>query len=648
MSLSSQNAGGLEYVATEEELLSVLEKAAKSQHPAGLDTETLGIDPRKQSPVGNGQIHCWSLAYVDGTLGFHRQKVPLARRVFVAPGLLQCAKPWLESDSPKVGHNIFGFDRHMFANHGIRLGGVVADTKYTARLLWPDRLVSCALKDLMWKQLGYKLGELKDLFPGKRRQMLPLDQVWATEANRPILADYASLDAKATLEIYLLVHNKLKPDQRQIYQNLIHPCLLALNDMELRGVFLDPGICAAGYEAAMVHAKEAEDVLKEWAGEVNWNSPKQVANLIYTQKKFGVPAQVGSLKALKPNRSEKLSTDEGALHWHAGKLTNPADKAGIDALIKLKKVRKYAIFMRDLPKHCGHDGRIHAGFSPDTETGRLSCKRPNLQQIPATDPYGMRKAFRPEPGYSFLVCDYAQLEMYILAHFLIVHFDDHALANDLLAGDVHTGTARRCWPGFPESELKHYRSLAKTINFATNYGKGVAGLGYQIRDTDNRPIGTKAAKELLDAYFAGYQAIPRFHALMRRLAHQHKGVGTLLGRWRPLKTINALRKPGQTKDESKESRRLEASDERRALNTPIQGSAADVVSLAMIACHNDAELNALGAKMVLQVHDELVFEVPKRNSDIALKRAVYLMENPVKLNVQLRVDGKVCQDWSEK
>jgi len=690
MGTASQYAGGIWNIRTEADVDVLLSVLNDTDHPVGVDTETIGVDPTSESPVGRGRIFCWSLAFIDPELGKHETGVPLAQRVFLPGWTLERLTPWLESDLPKVGHGIFEFDKHLFANQGIQLGGILADTVHMSRLLQADKNKPNGLKHLMSTFLGYELGAFKELFsrptalpPDKKQSQqvegkqsykkidgyrvptytapgdcwvrfndspsqIPLDELWEYYPKlRNTLVDYASLDAKATLELYFYLKAKLA-DRWRVYQNLIHPSLYALYDISRRGIRLDTNTCTAGLAQAENEIAQAKEVLEAWAPGVNWASPTQVSALFYTHKSFPVPRQVGSLKASRGNTEGKLSTDEGALHWLHDNVKAPADRAGLEALIKLRKAGKYATYLRDLPTKADANGRIHTKLSPSTDTGRLSSSCPNLQQIPTSDGYSIRKAFIPDKGSSFVVADFSQLEMYVLAHYLIDYFDDRRLANDLLTGDIHTATAHRAWPGFPADQHKHYRDMAKTLNYAVNYGKSASGLGWQIRDAQGSPIGREAAQSLLDAYFKGYPAIQHYQRIFKERAHRNLGVPTLLGRWRPLEGINATKVRSANEDDAKARRKLQGNRERQAINTPIQGSAADIVTSALIKCHRDPELAQYHAYMVLQVHDELIFEVPTEFAGPALERIVYLMEHPVDcLLVPLKVDAKICSNWAE-
>jgi DNA polymerase-1 len=292
-------------------------------------------------------------------------------------------------------------------------------------------------------------------------------------------------------------------------------------------------------------------------------------------------------------------------------------------LLDRQKAVKTKQFLSALPGHISDGtGRIHTSLSPSTESGRLASKNPNLQNIPAkNDIFGIRKCFTSPPGRSLVVLDYSQLELYVLAHFLLEWFDDRTLADDLEAGDVHTATAVRCWNDPTR------RSDAKAINYSVNYGKTAVGLGAQIKN-DGVSIGTHAAQQLLDRYFDAYPGILEYQERQKADSRDAGYCTTLSGRRRYL-------------DYGQHEWQARAAD-RKALNTPIQGSAADIVTAALIAC---ADLPC-----VLQVHDELIFEVETENAPAVLEQAREYMESAgsmFSLRVPLKVSGGIYQNWGE-
>lgn len=695
----------------------------------GVDCETVGVDPRKETPVGSGRIACWSLAVATSpvTLGFF---LPNWRGY---EWILTELTPWLEDHTkPKCGHKIFNFDRHIFWNHGIEIQGIVGDTLCMSRLQASTNKVNHSLKHLMQHYLGIEpVGEFKDLFsvptqinpkvykttrvtniknypdangnkryPGYAdtfrsltcegewdtiswavREPVPLDEVpekfpkWL-----PTLVDYSTLDAVATVELYHLLAAKLSVmapkgvTQLDINNDWWNPALYVLNEAERNGWLIDPEACRAGADRYALEAEEGLRNLYRWTGndQINYNSYPQLQWLLYGRglkevsgnliegKGFQVPMYRGNLKAITRTKPGEQPTDEGALHNIRKGCSDQSDIDGINALLSYKKAKKYAQYCTKLPEHADDNGRIHCQIAPATDTGRLSASRPALQQIPGRDPHGIRDAFIATPGHRLLVLDYSQLEMYILAHILVSLFGDESLKSDLLSSDCHGMAAKRCWPDeladVPADQIKghpefgHYRDSVKSITYGINYGKSAVGLGAQITDQRGRPIGTAAAQALLDTYMNAYPGIANYQRWVKQYATKHGGVFTLLGRWRPLPEA---KHPLEWK---------QARAHRQALNSPIQGSAADIVTMAMLKCNTkalpelvdrgyyDSMLDDYGVRFIMQIHDELVFEVPEAHAELALPRVKYLMENPLPegtLKVPLKVDGSVNKTWGE-
>lgn len=307
---------------------------------------------------------------------------------------------------------------------------------------------------------------------------------------------------------------------------------------------------------------------------------------------------------------------EASLHWL--KAQRPEWASIVDTLIRHNKATKLRQFLTKLPQFV-YDGRLHGSFGPDTVTGRLASRLPNLQNIPSGDKYGIRKAFVAPPGKRLLVADYSQLEPRILAHYLIELYGDNSLRDAIYTGDIYTAIAIRCWPHLellPDGRHP-LRSQAKAILLGTNYGKTVAGLALQL----SLPL--EEAHQLYDDYFDAYPGIAEFQSWAVQYAQKHGGVRTLFGRFR------ALPDAKYANDE-----RLEARAHRQAINSIIQGSAADLVMQAMI---NAPEL------LVLQVHDELVWEVPESTDDSVFRKSML----DVDLQVELDVSVHNVARWAE-
>jgi DNA polymerase-1 len=445
------------------------------------------------------------------------------------------------------------------------------------------------------------------------------------------------------------------------------PSLEVLSDMEQQGILLDVDYLEGKLPLALAEVEEMEGQLNTWAKYyiaqrvdeyMNWNSHSQVKEFLYEFKNYPIPPVKGTLSATKKNTKRERVSCESAIDWLSKNVHSDSDREMLRVLAKRNKTVRLAQFIEKLPLLISADGRLRCSIGPNTDTGRLSCKNPNLQQIPVrADRFGIRNAFIARPGYKLIVADYSQLEMYVMAHFLVYHFDDHSLEDMLKAGDAHTAMAFKIWgdqlkklgatPENIKDVAKKFRDNAKTINYAVPYGKTAVGLGSQILDKNGAPIGKKKAQDLLDDFFEANPGLDRLFQLWRDEARETGYITTLLGRTRPL--------PGACAENQWE--RWAA--ERRAVNTPVQGSAADIVTAAMLACVGVGptckqillarELADLGAVLLLQIHDELIFEVPAEHADRACAIVQEIMEDPFDepLTVQLHVDAQVGDSWGE-
>lgn len=706
----TQTIGGWKVIEDQAAAEALLTKLRKLPGPFGLDTEVI-VDIDK-SPVGNGRIVCWSVAWAEDppeVLGHHQRGMPICQRAFLWADSLELFKPWLEDHTvPKVGHNIFSFDRHQFLNHGINLQGIVGDTLRMSRFLNADSSAQHGLKSLMERVMGYvPVGEYKQLFgrtkasdvedlgephltrrkiigefvpsleggPHQRlfnaSELIPLDQVrtlypWLL----PTLYDYASLDAKATLELFYFFRELLKARPAkclgdttteslwELYTRWWNPGLLQLTEWERAGVDVDLERCATSSATLDIDIAAQERIIKAWSGDVNWRSGPQGPKFLYQTKRFKVPPYCGSkLEAAKRTKRGKFPGDFVALTYIADDAsTGPEDKAGIRAVLAwraLVKAKQYTDTFKEYISPL--DGRVHTILAPEADTGRLSSKAPALQQIPKRDKYKVRRAFVAPPGYSLIVADYSQLELYIAAHFMKVICHDDTMERMLASGDMHSEMARKAWPGelrglSPEQVRSHIRrDHAKAVGYGLFYGKTAQGMGISIRDEHGAPIGTSAAQDILDAYHAAVPALAKLQRYFIEYAREHWGVHTLLGRFRPIAAVNS------------EDQWMRGEGERAALNTPIQGSAHDVVASAMLSTNTTQfpELAALGyfhqgladlgAVGLLQVHDELQWRVPMAHAEAAAVLVKQGMENPLPpgtLSVKLKADVHVAPNWS--
>ncbi len=682
---TDQTAGGIRVILTPADAELLLADIARSGSVVGIDCETEGVDPSEESAVGKGRIICWSLAwYPAESIGKHSiWGHELAARAFIPnwgtyeQSLLQGVfRPFLESEHPKVGHNVTSFDQHVFANHGIRLGGVRGDTLRRSKLLTSSKEVKHGLKDLMYLRFGYAAGEFERLFSRpkrlkskrwkdgrvascfsqKKRELIPLSEIPRRYPQRlTTLIDYASLDAKATLELYSWQEEQLTKQParggtlKDVHDKVWHPMLQVLNRCERTGFRVNVDLAREKAERAEVVQLEYADNLREWNSTLeNWGSYDQLAPFLYDQLKLPVPPIAGTVKAIKKAEPGKRPTAEASLYWlelWANKHRETEIAIGLRNLRGWRKTTRILQDLRKLPKLVDANGRIHAMLAPETDTGRLSCRKPNLQAIAGKDPFRLREIFEASPGHRLIVADYSQLEVYILAHVLKVLLGDDSLEK-ALQGDVYGVVAKTIWPeklqGIEPTDIKHHpekgirelRDHAKITVLSANYCKGPEGLALSLLDETGEVRPVEYGQQLLDGYFRTFP-IREAQQWFAAYARQHGYVATLLGRRRPLPESRST-KPSRA-----------ASGDRKAANSPIQGGAADIVAGAMVRLHQSSAFRAFGAELVLQVHDELVFECPEATAEQAAAAVKWVMEDDYGLKVGLKAEVTVCNNWAE-
>ncbi len=431
------------------------------------------------------------------------------------------------------------------------------------------------------------------------------------------------------------------------YQQFWAPACSAVSAMEARGVLFDRERCADGAARAARDVKQLAEAWDSLSGGVNPRSPLQLQALLYEQRKFPVPPICGTLKAVKRTKRGEKPTGEASLDWLHRRATKPESKELLSTLLQFRKVDQLGRFLCSLPTFICSDGRLRGAFSADksedddsggTRTGRLASRNPNLQNIPGaqSDRYGIRSCFIAPPGQQLIVADYTALELYIMADWMIRILGDNSLLDALESGDVYGAVAKRTWPSklegiaptelkaHPDASLRKLRSEAKIIVLSSNYLKSVGGLALQL-DCD-----LETAQEHADAYAQAFPGIPAMQRWAADYAREHGGVHTLAGRFRELPDIHDTRE------------RVSAKAERQAINTIVQGSAADVVFGAMI------NLERQGFEAVLQVHDELNAELENPGPfDLEAYEGCMVHPYGLKLRVPLKVDCHVVSDWSQ-
>ena len=543
--------------------------------------------------------------------------VPLAHDYPGAPEqlnrewVLERLSPLLEDPArPKLGQHL-KYDSHVLANHGIALRGIRHDTLLESYVL--DSTARHDMDSLAERHLKLRTIHFEDV-AGKGAKQLTFNQVALEQAG-----PYAAEDADVTLRLHRCLWPRLErePGLRRLYEELEIPLIDVLARMERIGVRVDAAALRQQSGELAKRLWELEQQAHDLAGErFNLGSPKQLQAILF--ERMGLP--VG-----KKTATGQASTAEDVLQELA--LNYPLPKVILEyrALSKLKST-----YTDRLPEQMNpHTGRVHTSYHQAVaSTGRLSSSDPNLQNIPIRTAEGrrIRQAFVPEPGWVMLAADYSQIELRIMAH---LSGDDGLLRAFAAGADVHRATAAEVFGVAVEDVGAEQRRSAKAINFGLIYGMSAFGLAQQLG------IERGAAKDYVDRYFARYPGVKAYMENTRRLAAERGYVETVFGRRLYLSDIRA-RNP-----------QLRQAAERAAINAPMQGTAADIIKRAMLAVDRWLRESGFPARMLMQVHDELVFEVAEDAVTEAGERIRAAMITAAELRVPLEVDIGVGANWDE-
>ena len=576
-----------------------------------LDTETTSLEPFAARIVGI------SFAVAEGEAAY----LPLAHDYAGAPAQLDreealaCLKPWLEAPQhAKIGQNL-KYDEHVFANHGIRLAGVVHDTLLQSYVLEAGKegVRGHDLGQLALRHLGLATISFEELC-GKGASQIGFNQVAIEQAS-----EYGAEDADLCLRLHRELFPQISQDPglTRIYQDIEIPVREILYRMERTGVLIDSELLAQQSRELGQRLIELEAHAYEAAGQpFNVNSPKQLAEILFT--KLGLPVK-------KKTPSGTPSTDEEVLSELA--LDYPLPKLLLESrqLAKLK-----GTYTDKLPKMINPaTGRVHTSYAQAVAvTGRLASSDPNLQNIPVRSAEGrrIRAAFIAPPGAHIISADYSQIELRIMAH---LSEDERLLEAFAQGEDVHRATAAEIFGVTPIEVGADQRRVAKVINFGLIYGMSAFGLARQL------DLERSAAQAYIERYFARYPGIARYMESTRNAAKINGYVETVIGRrlWLPeIRAAQVGRRQGA---------------ERAAINAPMQGTAADLIKLAMIAVQDWIDREQLKTRLIMQVHDELILEVP--DDELARVRAELPphMTQVAKLRVPLAVEVGVGAHWDE-
>ena len=598
------------------EVTTVLEQAVFDEWLAKLeaaelfafDTETTSLDYMVAEVVGV------SFAVEPGAAAY----VPLAHDYPGAPdqlsrdAVLEALKPLLEdAETAKVGQHL-KYDANVLANHGITLRGIHDDTMLESYIL--DAAGSRHdLDTLALKYLGQRTIHFEDI-AGKGAKQLTFNQVPIEQA-----APYAAEDAEVTLRLHQMLSEKLNqaPSLSTLYRELEMPLVPVLSRIERNGALVCRDTLAAhsqelGERILSLEAK-AHDLA---GGPFNLGSPKQLGEILFNQLELPV---------LRKTPKGAPSTAEDVLAELALDYPLPAVLMEYRGLSKLKST-----YTDKLPEMIdARTGRVHTSYHQAvTATGRLSSSDPNLQNIPIRTEEGrrIRQAFIAAPGCKIVAADYSQIELRIMAHLSQDEGLLKAFANEL---DVHSATAAEVF-GVEIGEVSgDQRRKAKAINFGLIYGMSAFGLAKQLG------LGRNEAQEYIDLYFARYPGVADYMARTRELAHDTGYVETLKGRRLYLPEINA------------KNRQRQQAAERTAINAPMQGTAADMIKMAMLAVDGWLTGSTIDARMIMQVHDELVFEVEAGAVDELCETVGKLMSEVGLLDVPLLVEAGTGDNWDE-
>ncbi|MGV8994964.1 MAG: DNA polymerase I [Flavobacterium sp.] len=573
------------------------------QTSVSIDTETTSTDFLEAKLVG------LAFSWEKGQ-GFF---LPLPENEDEAKATLEKLKPFFESETiEKTGHNL-KYDLKVLSRYGITVSGKLFDTMLAHYLINPDMRHS--LDVLSETYLHYTPKSQSELI-GKGKTLISLTKVGSED-----LKEYAVEDADVINQLKTVFEKSLEENEAtKLFETIEIPLLVVLADMETEGIRLDVDFLKTLSFELDKDIQNLEAKIHETAGETfNIGSPKQLGEILFDK------LQIGGTKQ-KKTKTGQYATGEEVLSLLAEENPIVAEILEYRQLIKLKNT-----YVDALPLQvCESTGRIHTEYMQAVAaTGRLSSNNPNLQNIPIRTERGrqIRKAFVPrDENYTIVSADYSQIELRIIAALsgeknMIEAFN----ANE----DIHKSTAAKVFNVAVEDVTREQRSHAKTVNFGIIYGVSAFGLSNQTS------LSRAESKDLIDAYYASYPQLKNYIQEQIDVARERGYAQTILGRRRYLKDINS------------QNAMVRSAAERNAVNAPIQGSAADIIKIAMINIHKRLTDENWKSKMLLQVHDELVFDVHNSELEKIQPLIKYEMENAFKLDVPLTVELGMGKDWLE-
>jgi len=567
-----------------------------------LDTETTGTDPMGCDLVG------MSFSYKENQAFY----VPIPSHLDEALKIVNEFRPVFENPkSMKVGQNI-KYDMMVLRNYGVKVQGPLFDTMVAHYVIQPE--LRHGMDYLAEIYLKYRTIHIDELIGARGKNQKNMRDLSPAEVY-----NYACEDADITLKLKNILEKELRETGTEdLFYEIEMPLVPVLAEIESNGVRIDTEALKASSKQFTDRLNQIEKEIHELAGEeFNIASPKQVGEMLFDRLKI--------VDKAKKTKNGQYVTSEDVLESLRGK--HPI----IGKILEHRGIKKLlGTYIDALPQLINpRTGKIHTSFNQTvTATGRLSSSNPNLQNIPIRDDEGkeIRRAFIPDDGSLFLSADYSQIELRIMAHLS----EDKNMIDAFLSGhDIHAATAAKIYKIDIKDVTSDMRRKAKTANFGIIYGISVFGLAERMN------VDRKEARELIDGYFDTYPGVREYMDKSIERARENGYVETVFHRKRYLADINSRNAV------------VRGYAERNAINAPIQGSAADIIKVAMIRIHKRFEAEKLKAKMILQVHDELNFSVPVQERDIVEQIVIEEMEGAYKMHVPLRADFGWGQNWLE-
>lgn len=571
------------------------------------DTETTSANPRCAELVG------FSFGWADGEAGYVPVRAPMGQAQIDQDTALELIRPLMENEQiEKIGQNL-KYDMIILRQLGVEVKGSLFDTMVADYLLDSGQR-NHGIDDLARRYLNHKTIKIKELI-GTGRNQRRMDEV-----SVELIKEYASEDADIPFRLYDMLYQRLESaGLLELFRDLEMPLVRVLADMEYHGIRLDEQVLKRLSDEFSERIETLEDGIHELAGaKFNIDSPQQLAHILFD--KLGLPV----VKKTATGRSTAVDVLETLAEKHE----LPQKIIEYRQFAKLKSTYTDALMQLINPK----TNRVHTSFMQDVAaTGRLSSQDPNLQNIPIRTETGrqIRQAFVADPqDWRLLSADYSQIELRMLAHFS----QDANLLEAFRSGkDIHTAVAAEINQTAVDQVTRDMRRAAKAVNFGIIYGQTPFGLAKSIG------ISKDEATEFIDSYFARYPSVQEFTGDVLARAHRDGFVSTILGRQR---RIEGVRDPARINNH-----RFLTFAERTAINTVIQGSAADLIKLAMIQIHREINHSGLPVRLLLQIHDELVFEYDPANQTEILTMVSDCMAKAATLRVPIHVDMEIGDSW---